>query len=170
MSRKKRKKKVVHFTSIDELVSLRQSRDVNDLIDESLTFGERLSDALAAFAGSWGFIIFFSIIIFGWVTANILSVVYAWDPYPFILLNLLLSMIAALQAPIIMMSQNRQEDKDRIRSEHDYHVNLKAEILIEEVLLRLDQLEEQNARLLAKLDKKDAQLDEINNNLNQIVE
>ena len=155
MTKKKRKKRE-KFISIDELVSERQAKDVNDVIDSTLTFGEKLSDTLASFAGSWGFIIFFGFIIISWVVINMLQLnSKAFDPYPFILLNLLLSMTAALQAPIIMMSQNRQEDKDRIRSEHDYNVNLKAEILVEEILLRLDTLEEQNDRLIAHIKKEE---------------
>ena len=162
---RKRKKKVIHITSIDEIVSLRQSKDINEVIDSSLTFGQKLSDGLAEFAGSWSFIIFFAFLIVGWITINIIQLNFkSFDPYPFILLNLLLSMTAALQAPIIMMSQNRQEDKDRIRSEHDYHVNLKAEILIEEILLRLDTLEEQNYQLLVHLKKDEKIISEINEN------
>lgn len=164
-TKKKRKKTVIHFTSIDELVSLRQAKDINNLIDDSLTIGQKLADGLASFAGSWSFIIFFGLLVSGWVAVNVIQLSFGtFDPYPFILLNLILSMTAALQAPIIMMSQNRQEDKDRIRSDQDYHVNLKTEILIEEILLRLDGLEEQNNRLLKHLKKDEAIIKSINEN------
>lgn len=163
MSIKKKKKKIVHITSLDELVELRQSKDVNELIANQSSFGEKLSDQLAAFAGSWVFIIFFALIIIIWVSINAIQFnSNAWDPYPFILLNLILSMVAALQAPIIMMSQNRQEDKDRIRSEHDYHVNLKTEILIEEVILKLEKLEEQNSKLIEHIKKEENEVKDIN--------
>lgn len=100
---------------------------------EKSTFGERLSDHVAAVGGSWGFIIAFGVVLFGWMILNsqILSRLgMAFDPYPFIFLNLLLSTLAAIQAPIIMMSQNRQADKDREAASHDYEVNLRAELEI----------------------------------------
>jgi uncharacterized membrane protein len=109
---------------------------------EALTsFGERLADRVAEFGGSWRFIITFGLVLVIWIGIN--SLVLLWrpfDPYPFILLNLVLSSIAALQAPVIMMSQNRQEAKDRLQSEHDYQINLKAEIEIRQLHIKLDQL------------------------------
>jgi uncharacterized membrane protein len=117
------------------------ARNVNQLRDESLTFGERLADDLAKFAGSWRFIIAFAVIIIAWMTINSLIVLWGkFDPYPFILLNLVLSCLAALQAPVIMMSQNRQETRDRLRSENDYEVNLKAEREIELLHAKIDAL------------------------------
>ncbi|TXJ25965.1 MAG: DUF1003 domain-containing protein [Chitinophagaceae bacterium] len=118
--------------------------------DKNLSFGERLADKVASFGGSWSFIIIFFIILIIWMGFN------AWflhnkgfDPYPFILLNLILSCLAAIQAPIIMMSQNRQEAKDRQRAEHDYKVNLKAEVEIRMLHEKLDHLLlHQNKRLL----------------------
>jgi uncharacterized membrane protein len=96
---------------------------------ETLTTGQKLSDKVARFGGSWRFIILFGFILTGWIVFNAMALGrYKFDPYPFILMNLVLSCIAALQAPIIMMSQNRQEEKDRMRSENDYMINLKAEI------------------------------------------
>lgn len=106
----------------------------------SLSKGDIMSDRLAAFAGSWKFIISFMIILVIWIIANIILVSKSFDPYPFILLNLVLSCTAAIQAPILMMSQNRQESKDRIRSENDYLINLKAEILAEDLHNKLDLL------------------------------
>jgi len=118
------------------------SRDVNAQFERELSFGERLSDKVAAFGGSWRFIILFSLVMAAWIGMNsaFLLLRRPFDPYPFILLNLVLSCIAAMQAPIIMMSQNRQEAKDRLRAEHDYQVNLKAEIEIRQLHIKLDQL------------------------------
>ena len=117
------------------------SRNLETEFDTKLTFGERLADKVAAFGGSWRFIITFGVIIAVWIGVNsIMLLMRPFDPYPFILLNLVLSCLAALQAPIIMMSQNRQESKDRLRSEHDYQVNLKAEIEIRQLHIKLDQL------------------------------
>ena len=100
---------------------------------EKLSFGQRASDAVAKFAGSWAFIFSFSGVLILWMVVNVLLAARAFDPYPFILLNLVLSCVAAIQAPLIMMSQNRQEEKDRRRAENDYKVNLKTEIMIEDL-------------------------------------
>ena len=105
------------------------------------SFGERLSDRLAAFGGSWTFIMIFFVILIGWMAFNVVAVARdIFDPYPFILLNLVLSCLAAIQAPIIMMSQNRQEAKDRLRSENDYRVNLKAELEIRHLHEKIDHI------------------------------
>ena len=109
------------------------TQDIGVVHEESATFGERLSDHVAAVGGSWGFIIAFAVVLFGWMflKSQILNRMgMAFDPYPFIFLNLLLSTLAAVQAPIIMMSQNRQADKDRVAASHDYEVNLRAELEI----------------------------------------
>lgn len=109
------------------------TQDIGVVHEDSATFGERLSDHVAAVGGSWGFIIAFTVVLFGWMILNsqILNRMgMAFDPYPFIFLNLLLSTLAAVQAPIIMMSQNRQADKDRKAAAHDYEVNLRAELEI----------------------------------------
>jgi uncharacterized membrane protein len=109
--------------------------------DRERTFGERLADRIASFGGSWTFLILFGLFLVAWIVTN--SLVLYWrpvDPYPFILLNLVLSCLAAVQAPVIMMSQNRQEAKDRLRSEHDYQVNLKAELEIRHLHEKLDHL------------------------------
>jgi uncharacterized membrane protein len=117
------------------------SRNMAAEFETKLTFGERIADKVASFGGSWHFIIIFGAIIAVWIGINsVLLLMRPFDPYPFILLNLVLSCLAALQAPIIMMSQNRQESKDRQRSEHDYQVNLKAEIEIRQLHIKLDQL------------------------------
>lgn len=117
------------------------SKNINEEFDRKLTFGERLSDKLAEGTGSWRFIIGFTIILIIWIAIN--SLILTWkpfDPYPFILLNLVLSCIAAIQAPIILMSQNREEAKERLRSEHDYRVNLKAELEIRHLHDKMDHL------------------------------
>jgi uncharacterized membrane protein len=136
-------KKVRDVKNVEELASLRHSQNINEAHKETLSFGDRVSDMVADLAGSWNFIISFIAILMLWIIINSIQIFFKmFDPFPFILLNLVLSCIAALQAPIIMMSQKRQETKDRIRAEHDYEVNLKAEILIEEVLKRLNKIEE----------------------------
>ena len=104
------------------------------------TFGQRAADGIAKWAGSWTFIISFLILLGLWMAANIYMWVNQWDPYPFILLNLVLSCIAALQAPVILMSQNRQSQKDRIKAEYDYRVNRKAERVVEEILERVKKI------------------------------
>ena len=100
---------------------------------EKYTLGQRAADSIAKFAGSWAFIFSFSGVLILWMVVNVLLAAGAFDPYPFILLNLVLSCVAAVQAPLIMMSQNRQEEKDRRRAENDYKVNLKTEIMIEDL-------------------------------------
>ncbi|OIN60635.1 DUF1003 domain-containing protein [Arsenicibacter rosenii] len=123
-----------------------------------LTFGERLADKVADFGGSWTFIITFALIIFGWIALNsFILYKQAFDPYPYILLNLMLSCLAALQAPVIMMSQNRQETKDRQRAQNDYLVNLKAEIEVRTLNEKLEAmsqlLEEMKQQQQALMDR-----------------
>ena len=122
----------------------RQVMDYNpDYADADSTFGDRLADRTAAVGGSWGFIIAFGIILFGWMLLNseILGRMgHAFDPYPYIFLNLMLSTLAAIQAPIILMSQNRQADKDRIAASHDFEVNLRAELEIMHLHRKVDTL------------------------------
>ncbi len=131
------------------------SRNVNELHDQQLTFGQRVADGLADVAGSWGFILSFLGLVLIWIGVNsYLLLSRPWDPYPFILLNLILSLLAGLQAPVIMMSQNRQEAKDRIRSEHDYEVNLKAEMEIEQLHSKLDMLREKQWNDLVELQQR----------------
>lgn len=127
-----------------QLMRTRVSRNPNIEFEETETMGERLADAVARFGGSWKFVTFFALVLIVYTAIN-RTIPKPWDPYPFILLNLFLSMLAAIQAPIIMMSQNRQDTKDRLRSELDYRVNLKAELEIEELLLRLGKIEQRLA-------------------------
>jgi len=105
------------------------------------TIGQKAADALTKWAGSWTFIIAFLGFLFLWMIANVYAWINSWDPYPFILLNLVLSTIAAIQAPIILMSQNREAQRDRIRAEYDYRVNVKAEKEIEQIQKQLDRIE-----------------------------
>lgn len=117
------------------------SENIQDEIEAELTLGQRLADKIATFGGSWTFIIIFFSFIFTWMIVNIwLLTIKSFDPFPFILLNLILSCLAAIQAPIIMMSQNRQEQKDRQRGEHDYKINLKAELEIKLLSDKIDHL------------------------------
>ncbi|HKW33294.1 MAG TPA: DUF1003 domain-containing protein [Candidatus Acidoferrum sp.] len=114
------------FHASQRLVRLRAGRHPNEIIEKEATFGERVADAVALFGGSWTFIILFAILSAAYVAVNVVLRKAAWDPYPFILLNLFLSLLAAIQAPVIMMSQNRQDTKDRLRGELDYDVNRRA--------------------------------------------
>ena len=126
--------------AMQKLVRLRAGRNANDLIDEKSTFGERLADTVARFGGSWTFIVSFAIVLSVYTAINVILRGRAWDPYPFILLNLFLSMLASIQAPVIMMSQNRQDTKDRLRSELDYDVNRRAESEIQALSSKLNLL------------------------------
>ncbi len=123
---------------------------------EKYTVGQRAADAIAKFAGSWAFIFSFSAVLVLWMIVNILLAVKAFDPYPFILLNLVLSCVAAIQAPLIMMSQNRQEEKDRRRAENDYKVNLKTEIMIEDLYDKINLILKKQAALEKKLAQEEA--------------
>jgi CRP/FNR family transcriptional regulator, cyclic AMP receptor protein len=131
------------FHSAQQLVRLRANRNANVMIDEEETFGERVADSVARFGGSWTFIITFGCVLSIYVTINAMLRGSAWDPYPFILLNLFLSMLAAIQAPVIMMSQNRQDSRDRLRSELDYDVNRRAAADIQGLARKLNLLGEQ---------------------------
>jgi uncharacterized membrane protein len=117
------------------------SSNVDAEFDKDLTFGDKMADRLATFGGSWKFLIIFGALLLVWIALNsIMLLKKPFDPYPFILLNLILSCLAAVQAPVIMMSQNRQESKDRLRSQHDYRVNLKAELEIRQLHDKIDHL------------------------------
>lgn len=155
-------KEVVDSLHKQELLS----KNIETEFEEVWTFGERLADRIAGFGGSWIFLIIFFAFVSGWIVMN--SLVLFWrpaDPYPYILLNLVLSCLAAIQAPVIMMSQNRQEAKDRLRSQHDYQINLKAELEIRHLhekvdhLLshqweRLTQIQEVQLELLSEINRK----------------
>ena len=126
------------FHAAQKLVQSRASRNPNEVIEARSTLGEQIADAVAGFGGSWTFIILFLTVLVIYSTINVWMGNRAWDPYPFILLNLFLSMLAAIQAPVIMMSQNRQDAKDRVRSELDFEVNKRAEVEIQSLSQRLN--------------------------------
>jgi uncharacterized membrane protein len=133
------------FHASQQLVRVRAMRNPNDVIDREATFGERIADTVAGFGGSWTFIILFLSTLVIYSTINISLGRHAWDPYPFILLNLFLSMLAAIQAPVIMMSQNRQDTRDRLRGELDYEVNRRAETEIQGLAGKLNHIGEKVA-------------------------
>ena len=133
--------------------------------EEHQTFGQRLADRVASFGGSWKFIIIFACVLIAWIAANSFVLIRwhdAYDPYPYILLNLILSMLAAIQAPVILMSQNRQAAKDRAQAEHDYEVNLKAELEIMALHEKLDELRDRQwAELMALQREQIKKLEEL---------
>jgi uncharacterized membrane protein len=130
------------YHAAHQLVRLRTVRNPNEIIERRATTGERVADAVAGFGGSWTFIIMFGIVLAIYTLANVILRGKAWDPYPFILLNLFLSMLAAIQAPVIMMSQNRQDSKDRLRSELDFEVNRRAASEIQGLSRKLNSIDE----------------------------
>lgn len=125
---------------VQEVLRGRASRDVNALQEERTTFGQHAADVLAAKAGSWAFILSFLGVLGVWIAINTVVLLRHWDPYPFILLNLVLSCLAAIQAPVIMMSQQRQATRDRLQAESDYQVNVKAEILLEHLTKEVEEI------------------------------
>lgn len=139
--------------SDEEVLDLLANRkiSVRPEIEKKYTLGQRAADAIAKFAGSWAFIFSFIAVLILWMVINIIMVSKAFDPYPFILLNLVLSCVAAIQAPLIMMSQNRQEEKDRCRAENDYKVNLKTEIMIEAIYDKVNALVAKQIELEKKI-------------------
>jgi uncharacterized membrane protein len=128
------------FHASHQLIRIRANRNPNALIEQESTFGERIADVVAGFGGSWTFIIAFAVSISVYTAINVYLRGKAWDPYPFILLNLFLSMLAAIQAPVIMMSQNRQDTKDRLRGELDFDVNRRSESEIQGLARKLNML------------------------------
>jgi CRP/FNR family transcriptional regulator, cyclic AMP receptor protein len=135
------------FHASQQLVRLRATRNPNEVIDREATFAERVADSVAGFGGSWTFIISFLVSLVIYSIINVFLGHKAWDPYPFILLNLILSMLAAIQAPVIMMSQNRQDTRDRLRSELDYEVNRRAEAEIQGLANKLNHIGDKVADL-----------------------
>jgi CRP/FNR family transcriptional regulator, cyclic AMP receptor protein len=130
------------FHAAQELVRMRSTRNPNKIIEQQTTFGERIADAVAGFGGSWSFIISFAVLVVVYAATNVILRSKAWDPYPFILLNLFLSLLAAIQAPVILMSQNRQDTKDRLRGELDFQVNRRAASDIQGLARKLNLLDE----------------------------
>ena len=126
----------------NELVSSMASRNINEEMDEQMSFGDRLADRVADFVGSWKFVIYFLMGIAAWCVLNIIELLFMpFDPYPFVFLNFVLALVASLQAPLIMMSQNRAQIKDRLRAEQDYQVNLKSELMLQQLHEKIDQMQ-----------------------------
>ncbi len=138
---------------LDMLVDNPIAVDVDKLEESRMTFGDKVADKLTEIAGSWNFIIGFSLFLIIWIIVNGVILIKAIDPYPFILLNLVLSCIAALQAPIIMMSQNRQAKKDSLRNQNDYKVDLKSELILEELHDKMDLILERQEKIEKMLKK-----------------
>ena len=152
-------KDIRHDMTDDEVLNLLADSKISQRPDSEKsksTLGQRAADAIAKFAGSWAFIFSFTGVLLLWMVVNTLLAAKAFDPYPFILLNLVLSCVAAIQAPLIMMSQNRQEEKDRRRAENDYKVNLKTEIMIEDLYDKVNLILAKQAALEKQLQEKDA--------------
>ena len=138
---------------IDLLINSPITLDVDKENDAKMTFGDKVADKLSEVAGSWTFIILFCLFLIFWIILNLyLLPSNALDPYPFILLNLLLSCLAALQAPVIMMSQNREAKKDSIRNKNDYHTDLKSELILEDLYDQLDELQENQRKMIEYLE------------------
>lgn len=165
-----------HLLKLHEIVTKTLEEEeliIHNLLNppfETLSQGQKISDKVARFGGSWKFIILFGIVFTIWIIFNVLGLHYfQFDPYPFILLNLILSCIAALQAPVILMSQNRQEEKDRLRGENDYMINMKAEMQIRSLQQKMDLLlKEQIKTLFETQEKQFTLLKEINSKLDAI--
>lgn len=166
MEKKKTKKEIVKMLLnqdsalededelLDMLVSSPIAVDVDKVTNENATFGDKVADKITEIAGSWGFIIGFTLFLIGWILLN----VYAFeklDPYPFILLNLVLSCVAALQAPVIMMSQNRAAKRDSMRAQNDYKTDLKSELILEELHDKMDKIVSNQDKIIKMLQKRE---------------
>lgn len=143
------------FTDEELIQQLTMTEIVENNSNEKTTFGQKAADAVAKFAGSWAFIFSFVAVMVIWMIVNVVLSTKAFDAYPFILLNLVLSCIAAVQAPLIMMSQNRQEVKDRKRAENDYKINLKNELIIDDLYKKIELILENQKKILKELDNKE---------------
>ena len=150
-------KDIRHDMTDEEVLNLLADSKISENLtgeNEKYTLGQRAADAIAKFAGSWAFIFAFTGVLILWMVVNTLLAAKAFDPFPFILLNLVLSCVAAIQAPLIMMSQNRQEEKDRRRAENDYKVNLKTEIMIEDLYDKVNAILDRQTALEKQLTEK----------------
>ena len=149
-------KEVQHDMTDEEVLNLLADSKISESpATEKYTLGQRAADAIAKFAGSWAFIFSFTGVLLLWMVVNTILAADAFDPFPFILLNLVLSCVAAIQAPLIMMSQNRQEEKDRRRAENDYKVNLKTEIMIEDLYDKVNAILAKQSALEKKLQEQE---------------
>lgn len=138
---------------IHELIHGKVSEDANTVDENKLSIGDKMADKISSFVGSWPFIIVSVSLIIIWIIINISYIIKPFDPFPFILLNLFLSCVAAIQAPIIMMAQNREGDKDRIKARNDYKVNLKSEIIVEDLHLKMDEIIESQKYIMEKINR-----------------
>ena len=151
-------KEIQHDMTDEEVLNLLADSKISESpATEKYTLGQRAADAIAKFAGSWAFIFSFTGVLLLWMVVNTILAADAFDPFPFILLNLVLSCVAAIQAPLIMMSQNRQEEKDRRRAENDYKVNLKTEIMIEDLHDKVNAILAKQSALEKKLQEQEGQ-------------
>ena len=149
-------KDIKHDMTNEEVLNLLADSKISENpTAEKYTLGQRAADTIARFAGSWAFIFSFTGVLVLWMVVNMVMAAKAFDPFPFILLNLVLSCVAAIQAPLIMMSQNRQEEKDRRRAENDYKVNLKTEIMIEDLYDKVNAILAKQSALEKKLQEKE---------------
>ena len=149
-------KDIEHDMTDEEILNLLADSKISESpTAEKYTLGQRAADAIAKFAGSWAFIFSFTGVLLLWMVVNTILAADAFDPFPFILLNLVLSCVAAIQAPLIMMSQNRQEEKDRRRAENDYKVNLKTEIMIEDLYDKVNAILAKQSALEKKLQEQE---------------
>ncbi|MDO4996514.1 MAG: DUF1003 domain-containing protein [Bacilli bacterium] len=145
---------------IDLLIEQPLSIDIDKQQDEKKTFGDKVADKVSEVAGSWGFIIGFSAFLIFWIILNGIILMNPIDEYPFILLNLLLSCLAALQAPVIMMSQNRQAEKDSLRNQNDYRIDLKSELILEQIAEKVEKINQNQTKLMKRLDELEGVEDE----------
>lgn len=151
---------------IHELIRGKRSLDINKELSKTLTLGERMADKIAKFAGSWSFLIYFSCVIVIWAIVNSRLILNRpIDPFPYVFLNLILGCIASIQAPIIMMSQNRESQKDRMRSENDYLINLKSEIILEDLHIKIDEIIKDQGLLKKELDNIKMEMEKTNTNI-----
>ena len=145
---------------IDLLIEQPLSIDIDKQQDEKKTFGDKVADKVSEVAGSWGFIIGFSAFLVFWIILNGYILMNPIDEYPFILLNLLLSCLAALQAPVIMMSQNRQAEKDSLRNQNDYRIDLKSELILEQIAEKVEKINQNQTKIMKRLDDLEGVKDE----------
>ncbi|HNR04772.1 MAG TPA: DUF1003 domain-containing protein [Bacillota bacterium] len=151
---------------IHELIRGKRSLDINKELSKTLTFGERMADKIARFAGSWSFLGFFAIVVLAWAFINSKIVLdKPFDRYPYVFLNLVLGCIASIQAPIIMMSQNREAQKDRLHSENEYLINLKSEIILEDLHMKTDQIIREQRLLKKELENIKMEMEKTSSNI-----
>lgn len=156
---------------IHELIRGKRSLDINKELSNTLTTGERMADKIAQFAGSWSFLFFFGGIVVLWAVINsYLIFEKPMDPFPYVFLNLILGCIASIQAPIIMMSQNRESQKDRLRSENDYLINLKSEIILEDLHMKIDEIIRDQGLLKKELENIKMEMDKNNGRLRNSID